>query len=104
MRSWEPDQPFEQTRNRRAPDRTGGRQLNRVHDGVSASLLSLTVRRQCPLANGKLQVELPGLDVHEPTSGEIRSLEPGQADCDIACDLIAFKKAHAARLQAALQG
>jgi hypothetical protein len=30
-------------------------------------------------------VELRGLDVYELIAGEIRSSEPGQADCDIAC-------------------
>ena len=30
-------------------------------------------------------MELYRLDVYEPTAGEIRSSEPGQADCDIAC-------------------
>jgi adenine-specific DNA-methyltransferase len=37
------------------------------------------------LPGGKLQVELRGLDVYDPTTGEIRSAEPGDPARDIAC-------------------
>jgi adenine-specific DNA-methyltransferase len=37
------------------------------------------------LPDGKLQVELRGLDVYDPTTGEIRSAEPGDPARDIAC-------------------
>jgi adenine-specific DNA-methyltransferase len=37
------------------------------------------------LPDGKLQVELRGLDVYDPTTGEIRSSTPGNAAQDIAC-------------------
>jgi adenine-specific DNA-methyltransferase len=37
------------------------------------------------LPDGKLQVELRGLDVYDPTTGEIRSSVPGDPARDIAC-------------------
>jgi hypothetical protein len=36
------------------------------------------------LPNGKLQVELRGLDVHDPTSGEIRSSSTDEIACRTA--------------------
>ena len=81
MRSWGPDQLFEQTRSRLAPDRSGGARLDCAHGEITASLLSLTVRGRCTLPDGKLQVELRGLDVYDPTTGEIRSNTTDEIAC-----------------------
>ena len=72
MRSWEPEQRFVQTRSRLAPDPSGRARLNRAHDEVTASLFCLTVRVRSAFP-GKLKVELHGLAVYDPTTGEIRS-------------------------------
>ena len=76
MRSWGPDLRFVQTRSRFAPDRSGRARLNRAHDEVTASLFCLTVRVRSAFP-GKLQVELHGLTVYDPTTGEIRSSSIG---------------------------